>query len=81
MKEKDELNLSTPSELILKYSIIPARLKLSFLVEFIKRNQKSKIAVYFMTCNQVDYFHAIMRQLVSLPVIKVKNLDFINCKK
>merc|ERR1712048_95762 len=70
VKEKFRENVSTPLELRLKYSIVEAKDKLSFLVSFLKKEKKSKIAVYFLTCNQVDYFHAVLRQLINVAVIK-----------
>jgi ATP-dependent RNA helicase DDX55/SPB4 len=72
VKEKQRENLSTPVELGLLYAILEPKEKLSFLVEFLKKAKNCKIAVFLLTCKQVDYFHAVLRQLMQpIPVIKV----------
>ena len=71
IKEKNRENLSTPNELRLRYCVLEPRSKLSFLINFLRTNRKSKIVVYFLTCNQVDYFHAVLRQFLDVAVIKV----------
>jgi len=70
VKEKTRENHSTPTELVLRYSVVEPQHKLAFLLAFLRSRRKSKVAVYFLTCNQVDYFHALVRQLIDVPVIK-----------
>jgi ATP-dependent RNA helicase DDX55/SPB4 len=70
VKEKARENLSTPQELKLLFSIVEPRHKLSYLVSLLKKRRKSKSVVYFLTSDQVDYFHQVLRQLVNYPVIK-----------
>ena len=74
IKEKNRENVSTPNELRLRYCVLEPRSKLSFLINFLRTNRKSKIVVYFLTCNQVDYFHAVLRQFLDVAVIKVSYL-------
>ncbi|CAG5094211.1 Oidioi.mRNA.OKI2018_I69.XSR.g13351.t1.cds [Oikopleura dioica] len=70
VKEKARENLSTPQELKLLFSVVEPRHKLSYLVSLLKKRRKSKSVVYFLTSDQVDYFHQVLRQLVNYPVIK-----------
>ena len=69
-QRKARENLSTPQELKLLFSVVEPRHKLSYLVSLLKKRRKSKSVVYFLTSDQVDYFHQVLRQLVNYPVIK-----------
>ena len=76
VKEKNEENLATPQELILKYQIVEPQQKLSLLLSIIKSNPNKRILVYFLTCAMVDYFHIILKQLAPTLVLKChRNLD------
>lgn len=70
VREKARENLSTPQELKLMFSVVEPRHKLSYLVSILKKRRKSKSLVYFLSADQVDYFHQLLRQLVDYPVIK-----------
>jgi len=76
VKEKNEENLATPQELILKYQIVEPQQKLSLLISIIKSNPNKRILVYFLTCAMVDYFHIILKQMAPTLVLKChRNLD------
>jgi len=70
VKEKHEEELSTPSQLHLSYIIMKPEMKLSVLLALLKKNTQRRVLVYFLTCDMVDYFHAILRQLAPQLIMK-----------
>jgi ATP-dependent RNA helicase DDX10/DBP4 len=53
----------TPKQLIQNYIITPLHRKLDILFSFIKSHLKSKIIVFFATCNQVRFLYECFRSM------------------
>ena len=70
VKEKHEEDISTPSQLQLNYTVCQPDRKLSVLLAILKKNTQLRILVYFLTCDMVDYFHAVLRQLAPQLILK-----------
>ena len=70
VKEKQEQDLSTPQQLTLKYVTVDPSQKLSLLLEFMKKHVNKRVLVYFLTCDMVNYFHAVLKQLAPNLVLK-----------
>jgi len=59
-------NHELPSRLSNFYAVVPAAKKLSLLVDFLRHPdvRKSKTIIFFLSCACVDYFHALLRELI-----------------
>lgn len=67
-KEQTPTRHELPSKLQNFFVQVPASEKLEFLFRFLKSPevQRGKAIVFFLTCACVDYFHAMLRELVDV---------------
>lgn len=53
-----------PGSLDNNYCIVESKFKLHALINFIKKQRKKKILIFFATCACVDYFSNVLKRLV-----------------
>jgi ATP-dependent RNA helicase DDX55/SPB4 len=63
-----------PSTLQNNYVVLDSKEKLVHLLAFIKKHEKEKVIIFFMTCAEVEYFGRALQCLKELKEISISTL-------